>query len=138
MSNQVKSKAQIIFDNADKDLTTDLIEKMMEEYAAQFRNDQFTPSNEKVMKKPRCEKELCVEKYFGLAADCNPDGTLTISYATIVNLLYQFEQNYMAQALKDSMFMNGGNTDAEKDFYAMGFKAGASYRLNNEHPSSPE
>lgn len=38
----------------------------------------------------------------------------------------------MEEALNNSMFMNGGNTDEEKRFYAMGFKAALHLHQNSK------
>lgn len=44
-------------------------------------------------------------------------------FSELCNRLQSTPPSPMEEALKDSMFMNGGNTDEEKRFYAMGFKA---------------
>ena len=42
--------------------------------------------------KPRCEKELHIEKYFGLPADTSPEQPMQLKYADLVDLLYSWEQ----------------------------------------------
>lgn len=42
--------------------------------------------------KPRCEKELHIEKYFGLPADVSPDKMMNVSYSDLVDLLYSWQQ----------------------------------------------